>query len=303
MNCRNCKNNSVITLPNSNISLCKKHFNIYFERKVRKTIRIYNMIDKNDTIGIACSGGKDSMSLLYILNKIFKPTKVKLVALAIDEGIKDYRDPNFKFVKSFCKKNKIKLHTFSFKKEFGKTLDEIKKKNPETIPCTFCGVFRRKILNDKALELGVNKLATGHNLDDEAQTILMNQFRKNTRASAVLGPVTGIVDDPKFIRRIKPFYFLTEKEITTFAFLNNILDKYAECPNAKLSYRNSVLELINEFEKRYPGTKYNIVSSFLETLPLVKESFKNKTIKTCKKCGAATSKEICQACVLLEKLN
>ena len=69
MNCRNCKNTPVITLPNSNISLCKKHFNIYFERKVRKTIRIYNMIDKKDTIGIAVSGGKDSMSLLYILNK------------------------------------------------------------------------------------------------------------------------------------------------------------------------------------------------------------------------------------------
>ena len=303
MNCRNCKNNPVITLPNSNVYLCKKHFNIYFEKKVRKTIRIYNMLDKNDIIGVAISGGKDSMSLLYILNKIFKPTKVKLIALSIDEGIKGYRDPNFKFVKLFCKKNKIKLHTFSFKKEFGKTLDEIKKKDSETIPCTFCGVFRRKILNNKALELGVNKLATGHNLDDEAQTILMNQFRKNTRASAVLGPVTGIVNDPRFVRRIKPFYFLTEKEITAFAFLNNILDKYVECPNAKLGYRNSVLELLNEFEKRYPGTKYNIVSSFLSTLPLIKEGFKEKTINSCKKCGAAASKDICQACVLLDELN
>ncbi len=303
MGCNNCKINPVINLPNSNVSLCKKHFNLYFERKVRKTIRIYNMVDKNDTIGIAVSGGKDSMSLLYILNKIFKPTKVKLIALSIDEGIKNYRDPNFKFVKYLCKKNEIKLHIFSFKKEFGKTLDEIKKKRPETIPCTFCGVFRRKILNDKALELGVNKLATGHNLDDEAQTILMNQFRKNTRASAVLGPVTGIVEDSKFIRRIKPFYFLTEKEIATFAFINHIMDKYVECPNAKLSYRNSVLELLNQFEKNYPGTKYNIVSSFLSILPSIKENFKNAKVNSCKKCGSATSKEICKACILLGEIK
>ena len=302
MNCRNCKNTPVITLPNSNISLCKKHFNIYFERKVRKTIRIYNMIDKKDTIGIAVSGGKDSMSLLYILNKIFKPSKIKLVALSIDEGIKNYRDPNFKFVKKFCKKNKVKLHTFSYKKEFRKTLDLMIKESNK-LPCSVCGVFRRKILNDKALELGINKLATGHNLDDETQTILMNQFRKNIRASAVLGPVTGVINDPKFIKRIKPFYFLTEKEITTFAYLNRILDKYVECPYAKFGYRNHVLDLLNEFERKYPGTKYNIISSFLAILPTIKESFKNAKVNSCKKCSSPTSRDICQACVLLDELN
>ena len=165
------------------------------------------------------------MSLLYTMDNIFKRSKVNLIALAIDEGIGKYRDPNFNYVKSYCKKLNIPLKVYSFKKEFGKTLDQITKKDKNTIPCTYCGVFRRKILNEKALKLKIDKLATGHNLDDEAQSIIMNQFRKNIRASAVLGPVTGIKDDPKFIRRIKPLYFLTEKEVATYAFINKIIDK------------------------------------------------------------------------------
>ena len=64
MTCKKCNLNPVIKLPNSNISLCKKCFLRYFERKVRKTIRVYKLIKKNDTIGIALSGGKDSITTL-----------------------------------------------------------------------------------------------------------------------------------------------------------------------------------------------------------------------------------------------
>ncbi len=303
MQCSQCHANAVLKLPNSAVSLCRKHFNIYFEKKVRKTIRVYHMIGKQDKVGVAISGGKDSMTLLYVLNNLFKRTKVKLIALAIDEGIKGYRDPEFRFVNEFCKKLDIELKTYSYKKEFGKTLDEITEKDKETIPCTYCGVFRRKILNEKALELGVNKLATGHNLDDESQAILMNQFRKNVRASAIMGPVTGVVDDPKFVRRIKPLYFLTEKEVATFAFLNGILDKFVECPNAELGYRASVRDMLNDFDERYPGTKYNIVSSFLAMLPALKSQQPKEKIKSCSLCGAASSKDVCQACVLLNRVN
>lgn len=306
MKCKSCRKEAVINLPNSEVHLCKKHFNLYFEKKVRKTIRLYNMINPGDMVGVGISGGKDSMSLLYVLNKIFKPTKVKIIGLAIDEGISGYRDSEFKFVKDFCRKNEIELKTFSFKKEVGKTLDEIKEKDKDTIPCTYCGVFRRKILNEKALELVLDKVATGHNLDDEAQSILMNQFRKNVRASVTMGPVAGVEDNEKFVRRIKPLYFLTEKEIASFAFLNGILDKFVECPNAILGYRNSVRDWLNSFDRRYPGTKYNIVSSFLANLDALREGYKKsknrKTIKYCEKCGAATSKNVCQVCSLIARV-
>lgn len=300
MSCKICEKNPVIKLPNSNVYQCKKCFNRYFEKKVRKTIRIYKLIDKKDIIGVAASGGKDSMSTLYILNKILKPQNVKVMALAIDEGIEGYR--NLTFLQNFCKENKIRLHTFSYKKELGYTLDKMLKITNEK-PCSICGVFRRYLLNTKAKQLGITKLATGHNLDDEAQTILMNQFRRNIAASARLGPITGVIEDKRFIRRIKPLYFLTEREIATFAFLNNLKDEYIECPNAALSYRCNLRDWLNEFEAKYPGTKHSIVNSFMEIQPILRKHLDLKKIKTCKICAEPCSQDICQACKLADKLK
>src|SRR3989338_1340914 len=298
MACKNCKTKPVIKLPNSNVQLCKNDFIKYFEKKVTKTIGKYKLIEKGDYVGIACSGGKDSTSLLYILNKLAKKNNFKVVGIAIDEGIKGYREKILKDLKDFCKKEKINLKIYSFKDEFKTTLDKLVKKER---PCTICGVLRRTILNKKAKELKVNKLATGHNLDDEAQSVLMNQFRSNVKLSARLGPITGVVTDIRFIKRIKPLYFLTEKETTTYAFLKGFLGKYMECPYETDSYRASVRDMLNEFDGKYPGTKHNVISSFLEVLPLLKKEAQGK-IKSCSNCGEPCSQDVCQACKLIKRL-
>jgi len=298
MVCKNCKTKPVIKLPNSNVQLCKNDFIKYFEKKVTKTIGKYKLIEKGDYVGVAVSGGKDSTSLLYILNKLAKKNNFKVVGIAIDEGIKGYRDQTLKDLKDFCKKEKINLKIYSFKDEFKTTLDKLVKKER---PCTICGVLRRTILNKKAKELKVNKLATGHNLDDEAQSVLMNQFRSNVKLSARLGPITGVVTDIRFIKRIKPLYFLTEKETTTYAFLKGFLGKYMECPYETDSYRASVRDMLNEFDGKYPGTKHNVISSFLEVLPLLKKEAQGK-IKSCSNCGEPCSQDVCQACKLIKRL-
>jgi len=298
MACKNCKTKPVIKLPNSNVQLCKNDFIKYFEKKAIKTIGKYKLIEKGDYVGVAVSGGKDSTSLLYILNKLAKKNNFKVVGIAIDEGIKGYRDQTLKDLKDFCKKEKINLKIYSFKDEFKTTLDKLVKKER---PCTICGVLRRTILNKKAKELKVNKLATGHNLDDEAQSVLMNQFRSNVKLSARLGPITGVVTDIRFIKRIKPLYFLTEKETTTYAFLKGFLGKYMECPYETDSYRASVRDMLNEFDGKYPGTKHNVISSFLEVLPLLKKEAQGK-IKSCSNCGEPCSQDVCQACKLIKRL-
>ncbi len=301
--CNRCKTKPVIKLPNSNISLCKSCFIKYFERKVRKTIRQYKLFKKGQHIGVALSGGKDSLTTLYILNKIAKPQKItKLTAIAIDEGIKGYRDETLKFAKKVCKELNIPLKTTSYKKEFKKTLDQILKKN-DIKPCTVCGVFRRFLLNKHAQRLKFDVLATGHNLDDEAQSILMNQFRNNITASARLGPITGIKADKKFIRRIKPLYFLTEKEIMTYAYLKNLATPFNECPYAKESYRDQMRTLINNFDKKYPSSKHSIINSFIEILPLLKKNYKKAEIKYCKSCGEPSSQKTCQTCNLIKEIK
>ena len=71
MACKSCKKKPVIRLSNSNVDLCKKHFLEYFQKKVFKTIRQYNLINEGDHIGVAVSGGKDSLTLLYLMSLFF----------------------------------------------------------------------------------------------------------------------------------------------------------------------------------------------------------------------------------------
>ena len=304
MPCKNCLNKPVIKLTNNNIQLCKQHFIKYFERKVFNTIRNYKLIEKNDKVGVAVSGGKDSLTVLNILimlkNKI---RKFEIEAIAIDEGIKGYRDETLENAEKFCKENKIKLHIFSYKKEFGDTLDNFLKKS-KMKACSMCGPFRRYLLNKKSKELGFTKLATGHNLDDEAQTIMMNYFRKNIETSARLGPITGILKDKRFIKRIKPLYFMTQKEVAAYAFLKGLTAEFLECPHSSDSYRGDVMKMLNDFEAKYPGTKHSIITSFIELLPMLKESYKNfMPINECKTCGEPCSQEICQTCKIVEILK
>jgi len=103
MACKRCKEKPVITLPNNNISLCKSCFIKYFESKVRKTIRQYNLFEKGETIAVGVSGGKDSLTTLHVLNKIIsKQRTTKLLGILIDEGIEGYRDESIVTAKKYC---------------------------------------------------------------------------------------------------------------------------------------------------------------------------------------------------------
>ncbi len=301
MNC--CSSKPIIELY-AGEKLCKSHFIEYFESKVFKTIRQFELVGKEENLGVALSGGKDSLTTLHILNKLSKQNpKIKINAIAIDEGIQGYRDKTLKTAIGFCEKNNIQLHIFSYKEEFGLTLDEMLK-ILDVKPCSICGIFRRYLLNKKSKELKLTKLATGHNLDDECQSILMNQMRNDIAASARLGPKTGIIQNENlFVQRIKPLYLCTEKEVTTYAFINGLLDSFNECPNAPQAFRANVRDMLNEIEQKNPGTKYSVVNSFLQVLPMLKEKFKGGTINICAKCSEPAANEVCNACVYLEKLK
>ena len=93
----------------------------YFEKKVKFAIKKFKLLKKTDKIAVAVSGGKDSMSVLTILNKL----GYNVTVISIDEGIFGYREKILDNVKNFCEKNNIKLKIYSFKKEFGKPLDNM----------------------------------------------------------------------------------------------------------------------------------------------------------------------------------
>ena len=302
-NSQNCCSEKPVIQLTAGEKLCKNHFNEYFENKVFKTIRQFDLLGKEENLGVALSGGKDSLTVLTILNKLSKQNpKIKLTAIAIDEGIAGYRDKTLVTAQKFCDENRIQLNIFSYKEEFGFTLDEMLK-ILNVKPCSICGVFRRYLLNKKSRELKLTKLATGHNLDDECQSILMNQMKNNIGASARLGPKVGVANDAKFSQRIKPLYLCMEKEVTTYAFINGLLDNFNECPNVVHSFRAQVRDMLNDMELKFPGTKYGIVNSFLETLPILKEKFRGEMVQACSKCGEPSANDVCSACSYLEKLR
>jgi len=299
MTCKNCSLKPVYKTLNDR-SLCRKCFIKYFEKKVLRTIRLYGLIEKDDVVVCGFSGGKDSATNLYMLNNLLKRYGKQPIALAIDEGIKGYRNKTLDDAKKFCKKYKIPLKIVSFKKEFKKTLDQFLRKWTGR-PCTPCGVFRRYLLNKGARELGATKLATGHNLDDEAQSILMNQVKGNVQLSAKLGPMTGVLVHKKFIRRIKPLYFMSEKEVTIYSKLQNFPVQYVECPNFNDNFRDEIGNILNSLESKYPGTKHGVVNAFLQVLPSLKERYQHDEIGTCASCGEPANKDRCKACELLER--
>lgn len=307
MYCRKCTNQAVIILQHGPI--CKNHFINYFEEKVFKTINKYQLIGRDEHICVAASGGKDSLTALYLIKKYLKKNNLlteNMLALAIDEGIKNYRKKTLSHLKKFCKEQQVPLKIVSFKKEFGEKMDRaFPKINRKAIrkPCTICGVWRRYLLNKYAKKWGSTVVVTGHNLDDESQAIMMNIFKANTKLAGRLGPKTGTQERDFFIQRVKPLYFCTEKEVCLYALLKGFRIDFAECPYSKEGYRFHIQEMLNQFENQFKGTKQGIINSFLDILPLLKEREKNVKISQCRICKEPANNQICKACKIKKLLK
>ncbi|MEM0084889.1 MAG: TIGR00269 family protein [Candidatus Methanomethylicia archaeon] len=305
MKCSKCGRNAVYFKRSSGVAYCKSCFIEYVEGLVRWTINKRKLFDWNDHIVLAVSGGKDSIVMMKIVSKIEKNfPNVKLTAITIDEGICDYRKEGIEISKNFSNEYGIEHLTFSFKDFYGYTLMEIVEKakrygSPHN-PCTFCGVLRRKILNVKSKEIGGTKIATAHNLDDEAQTILMNILR---------GDLDKLIRSFKmesyrqegFIPRVKPLRYVSEREIALYAYYSGINLYSSECPFSKFSLRSEFRSFLNDYELKHGDVKSSIVSFFEKLVDKI--TIEDVQLNRCKHCGEPTTRDICRACELLEHLN
>jgi len=309
LNCTSCKRREPFFFrPYSGQRLCKKCFIESIEKKVRATIAKHEMFSFNDKIAVAVSGGKDSLSLLQILSKMEKLCpKASIVAVTVDEGIRGYRDEAMEIAAAKCKELGIAQHIVSFTELYGYTLDEIVAKNRqreenELTPCAYCGVLRRRALNVAARTLGATKIATGHTLDDEVQTILMNVFRGDIVRLAKEKPVTDRVHS-KFVQKVKPLCEIPEKESALYAYVKKIKFQATPCPYASEAFRNDARAIFNRMEESYPGTKFTVFN-FSERLRPVLDSFSSKgNYEECSECGEPASGGLCKVCELLKQLR
>jgi uncharacterized protein (TIGR00269 family) len=284
--------------------LCKKCFIRSIERTVFKTIKREKLFEPNDRIMVALSGGKDSLVLLHILNKIERKYGCELFAVTIDEGVSGYREEGINISKKITQSLGIEHHILTFKEHYGYTLEEIcniaSSKGIKLLGCTFCGILRRRLINKAAIIFKATKVATGHNLDDEAQTILINLIRGDILKMIRLG-VKPVKQREGFVPRVKPLRYIPEKEIAIYAYLMGFPLYEKECPYVRASLRDEIRNILNDIENRHPGTKFSIVSAADKLSTLLKDHIGE--VKYCIKCGNPSGKDICRTCEILSMIG
>ncbi|MDR0912877.1 MAG: TIGR00269 family protein [Methanobrevibacter sp.] len=302
--CSKCGNHQVIIhRKQSGQYLCNDCFIEDIQKKVFKTIRKEKLIEKGDKILVALSGGKDSVTVLDILYDYYERNIIDLVAVTIDEGIDGYRNDGVEIAKRFAKDLGIEHKVVSFKDSYKITLDEIMSNPKHRGSCTYCGVFRRDIINKTAREIGATKIVTGHNLDDEVQAILMNYLEGNINNLQSLGAMTKS-KSPLFTPKIKPLREIPEKEIGLYVIAKNLEVHFAGCPYASESFRGEISQIMKNLSINHPTIMYSTLKGFDKIKIAINKEYKREyNHNNCIKCGEPSSNELCRVCTFLEELK
>ncbi|WP_257299588.1 TIGR00269 family protein [Haloarchaeobius sp. FL176] len=321
--CTRCGREAVMHAAYSGAHLCESHFCESVEKRVRKRVREDGLVprdatpDDPETWVIGLSGGKDSVVLTQILDETFtEDPRIELVALTIHEGIEGYRDESVDACVELADELSMRHELVTYEDEFGVRMDDVVEDDPENMAaCAYCGVFRRDLLERYADEFGADKLLTGHNLDDEAQTAMMNflegdvaQMAKHFDAS--IGGFDG--DDARkeqdeFVPRAKPLRDVPEKEVALYCHLRDLPAHITECPHSSEAYRGEIQQLLYELEENHPGTRHSIMAGYEELAGVLADRYDEDgdgpDLHECEECGATTTRDRCRKCSLLDSLE
>ncbi|XP_027091407.2 cytoplasmic tRNA 2-thiolation protein 1 isoform X1 [Coffea arabica] len=287
--------------PKTLEQICRECFYAVFEEEIHGVIVDNQLFKPGERVAIGASGGKDSTVLAYVLSELNRRHNygLDLFLLSVDEGITGYRDDSLETVKRNEIQYGLPLKVVSYKDLYGWTMDEIVKLIGLKNNCTFCGVFRRQALDRGATLLKVDKLVTGHNADDIAETVLLNILRGDIARLSRCTSITTGEDGP--IPRCKPFKYTYEKEIVMYAYFKRLDYFSTECIYSPNAYRGFAREFIKDLERIRPRAILDIIKSGEDFR--ISTSTKMPEQGNCERCGYISSQKWCKACVLLEGLN
>jgi uncharacterized protein (TIGR00269 family) len=333
MDCDKCDREAVMHAAYSGLHLCDDHFCRSVEKRVRRRIRDDNLLPASATPNdpqmwlVGLSGGKDSVVLTQILHETFADDpRVEIVALTIHEGIEGYRDKSLDACLELTDDLEIRHEVVTYEEEFDVRMDDVVEKDPENMAaCAYCGVFRRDLLSKYAEEYGADKLLTGHNLDDEAETALMNflegdvtqiakhfdaslgGFEDDARGSSNDEDTPTRSDQDAFVPRAKPLRDVPEKEVALYAHLENLPAHITECPHSSEAYRAEIQKLMLSLEENHPGTRHSIMAGYEELAALAADEFGagegKRQLGECERCGASTTRDVCRKCALVDAIH
>ncbi len=301
VDCSRCVSPAVTYLRYSGEHLCRDHFLEFVERRVKRELRSQVDLRGGERIAIGMSGGKDSSTTAFLLSRILANRRdVEILGITVDEGIASYRPEGIVFARRLCGRLGIEHRLIAYEATSGHTMDEVVQLDSQAIPCSYCGPFRRQALNRAARDVDADYVATGLNLDDTAQSILMNIARGDIEKLARLGPHDHV--QPRLIPRLQPLRMIPEKEVYLYAMLRGIEFHDATCPYAERAQRGRFREILNRLEAESPGTRHAIVSGYDQMRPFLQETFPPAELNACARCGEPTVNAICKACELKERL-
>jgi tRNA-5-methyluridine54 2-sulfurtransferase len=300
--CRKCQAPATVFLARHHVTLCAEHFLEYVQKIVKKTIKKYKMINPYEKVAVAVSGGKDSAVLLQVLDAIYGET-LELVGLQVDLGIdaQDYSKKSLDRARDLCQKLHREFVVVDLKKDYQISMDLVKEREARLKRpyCAVCGTFKRYLLNRSSLNLGCEKLATGHLLDDEVSVLLMNIINGNMDQLVRAGPkLEG--NNSTMIARIKPLYEVSELETTLYAQIKGFGFQDGECPYSVGASTTTYKNFFHNIEDNYPGTTIKFLQNYHKVLlPPLKISYQRAqpiTLNRCKTCDGPTTEEICAFC-------
>ncbi|WP_022853006.1 ATP-binding protein [Thermodesulfatator atlanticus] len=292
--CRKCRKKADIFIPHHRLPLCDAHFKEWFEEYLERTIKKFKMFPKTAKVLVAISGGKDSLALWQALTNLGFDTE----GVFIDLGIEDFSIISRRVSENFAENIGKTLHVVSLKKETGISIPDLKARTQKY--CSLCGSIKRYLLNRFARLNKFDVIVTGHNLDDEASSLLGNTINWHLKYLARKYPV--LPEGNGFVKKAKPLCRFTSFEIKEYARRQNIEFLEERCPLSPEATRLVYAEIMDELEKRMPGTKIRFYMDYLRKVyPIFNErveEFLEKPLTTCEFCGEPSVSSPCFVCKL-----
>ncbi|GAB1291990.1 Cytoplasmic tRNA 2-thiolation protein 1 [Apodemus speciosus] len=304
--CFSChKTRAALRRPRSGQALCGSCFCAAFEAEVLHTVLAGHLLPQGAVVAVGASGGKDSTVLAHVLRELAPRLGITLHLVAVDEGIGGYRDAALEAVRSQAARWELPLTIVAYEDLFGGwTMDAVARSTAGSgrsrSCCTFCGVLRRRALEEGARLVGATHIVTGHNADDMAETVLMN-FLRGDAGRLARGGVLGSAGEGCALPRCRPLQFASQKEVVLYAHFRHLRYFSEECVYAPEAFRGYARDLLKLLEAARPSAVLDLVHS-AERLALAPAA-RPPPPGTCSRCGALASHKLCQACALLDGLN
>ena len=299
--CSRCKSNeAAIRIRYAKINLCIECFKKFYVNKLKRTIEEYHMINDGDIVAVAVSGGKDSAALLHALINAYPKLEVK--AVHINLGIEGYSNQCQEKVEELAKQLDVELHIIDIKKEIGISIDDFKKTKFKGKMCSVCGTVKRHIMDEAAMNIGANTIATGHNMDDFMTFMIKNFITRQWNQLVKLKPVVPPVMSgmPK---KIRPLIKFPAEENMLYCYYTKIPVNEVECPHSKGAKTLEVMKILNELFEDEPNMKYQVLGSFLNLISLLEKAIKEENVIPCRKCGFPSKDGLCSYCKRIELLK